>query len=173
MVLASGAWAGQYGGWLGVDLPVRPVRGQILAARILPAPISTGVWRGLTYLVPKADGSIVLGTTQEEAGFRDKATLQGIAGILAGVIELVPAIASAELHKIWAGLRPASPRRRSDSWGGAGAGRGAGCRWSLQERNNPQRRHGQAYYRLHYQRRGGTSSPVLPLPLLPLGETFA
>ena len=109
VVLASGAWAGQYGGWLGVDLPVRPVRGQILAARILPAPISTGVWRGLTYLVPKADGSIVLGTTQEEAGFRDKATLQGIAGILAGAIELVPAVAGAELHKIWAGLRPASP----------------------------------------------------------------
>ena len=59
--------------------------------------------------MPKADGSIVLGTTQEEAGFRDKATLQGIAGILAGVIELVPAVAGAELHKIWAGLRPASP----------------------------------------------------------------
>ena len=109
VALASGAWAGQYGDWLGVDLPVRPVRGQIMAARILPAPISMGVWRGMTYLVPKADGSIVLGTTQEEAGFRDKATLQGIAGILAGVIELVPAVAGAELHKIWAGLRPASP----------------------------------------------------------------
>ena len=34
---------------------------------------------------------------------------RALAGILAGVIELVPAIASAELHKIWAGLRPASP----------------------------------------------------------------
>ena len=109
VVLASGAWAGQYGDWLGLDIPVRPVRGQIMAARILPAPISMGVWRGMTYLVPKADGSIVMGTTQEEAGFRDKATLQGIATILAGVIELVPAVAGAELHKIWAGLRPGSP----------------------------------------------------------------
>ena len=109
VVLASGAWAGQYGDWLGVELPVRPVRGQIMAARILPAPISMGVWRGMSYLVPKADGSIVMGTTQEEAGYRDKATLEGIAGILASVIHLVPGVAGAELHKIWAGLRPASP----------------------------------------------------------------
>ncbi len=109
VVLASGAWAGQYGDWLGVELPVRPVRGQIMAARILPAPISMGVWRGMSYLVPKADGSIVMGTTQEEAGYRDKATLEGIADILTSVIELVPGVAGAELHKIWAGLRPASP----------------------------------------------------------------
>lgn len=109
VVLAPGAWAGQYGDWLGLDIPVKPVRGQIMAARILPAPIAMGVWRGMTYLVPKADGSIVMGTTQEEAGFRDKATLEGIAGILAGVIELVPGVAGAELHKIWAGLRPGSP----------------------------------------------------------------
>ena len=109
VVMASGAWAGQYGNWLGVDLPVRPVRGQILATRILPSPISGGVWHGITYLVPKADGSIVIGTTREEVGFRDKPTIQGIAGILSSAIELVPAMAGAELHKVWAGLRPASP----------------------------------------------------------------
>ncbi len=109
VALASGAWSGQYGDWLGIELPVRPVRGQIMAARILPAPISMGVWRGITYLAPKADGSIVMGSTQEEAGYRDKATLEGIAGILSSAIRLVPGVAGAELHKIWAGLRPASP----------------------------------------------------------------
>ena len=109
VVMASGAWAGQYGGWLGMDLPVLPVRGQILATRILPAPISGGVWHGITYLLPKADGSIVIGTTREEVGFRDKPTIQGIAGILSSAIELVPAMARAELRKVWAGLRPASP----------------------------------------------------------------
>lgn len=109
VVLASGAWAGQYGGWLGVDVPVHPVRGQILAARALPCPISRVVWHGITYLVPKADGSMVMGTTSEEAGFRDKATLQGVADILRGAIRLVPAVAEGELHRVWAGLRPASP----------------------------------------------------------------
>ncbi|MBF8266585.1 MAG: Glycine oxidase ThiO [Dehalococcoidia bacterium] len=109
VVLASGAWAGLYGGWLGVDVPVHPVRGQILATRALPCPISRIVWHGLTYLLPKADGSVVLGTTSEEAGFRDRATLQGIAGILRRAIRLVPAVAEGELHRVWAGLRPASP----------------------------------------------------------------
>jgi glycine oxidase len=109
VVMASGAWAGQYTDWLGVDIPVHPVRGQILAARILPSPISAGVWHGITYLVPKADGSIVMGTTREEVGFRDKPTIQGIAKILSSAIDLVPAMAGAELHKVWAGLRPASP----------------------------------------------------------------
>ena len=109
VVTASGAWAGQYGDWLGVDLPVRPERGQILATRILPAPISVGVWHGITYLVPKADGSVVIGTTREEVGFRDKPTIQGITRILSSAIELVPAMAGAELHKVWAGLRPTSP----------------------------------------------------------------
>ncbi|MBI4282559.1 MAG: glycine oxidase ThiO [Chloroflexi bacterium] len=109
VVLASGSWVGQYRDWLGVDIPVHPVRGQILAARILPSPISAIVWHGLTYLLPKADGSIVIGTTQEDAGFRDQPTIEGIAGILSRAIELVPAMAGAGLHKAWAGLRPASP----------------------------------------------------------------
>jgi glycine oxidase len=109
VVMASGAWAGQYSDWLGVDIPVHPVKGQILAARIVPSPISAIVWHGITYLLPKADGSIVIGTTREEVGFRDKPTIQGIARILSSAIDLVPAMAGAELHKVWAGLRPASP----------------------------------------------------------------
>ena len=109
VVVASGAWAGQHGGWLGVDVPVQPVRGQILATRILPCPISRVVWHGINYLVPKADGSIVMGTTAEEAGFRDRATLGGIAGILRGGMRLVPAVADGELAHTWAGLRPRTP----------------------------------------------------------------
>ena len=109
VVLASGAWAGQYGKWLGVEIPVQPVKGQILSARMLPVPISRIVWRGMTYLLPKADGSIVMGTTREDAEFRDKATLEGIATILRRAIDLVPAVAQGELYRTWAGLRPASP----------------------------------------------------------------
>lgn len=109
VVLASGAWSGRYSEWLGVDVPVRPVKGQILAARVLPTPISRGVWRGLTYLLPKADGSLVIGTTREDAEFNSSSTLRGIATILRRAIDLVPAIAGAQLHKTWAGLRPSSP----------------------------------------------------------------
>ena len=89
--------------------PERAIPWTSVENRILPAPIAGGVWHGITYLLPKADGSIIIGTTREEVGFRDNSTLQGIAGILSSAIELVPAMAGAELHKVWAGLRPASP----------------------------------------------------------------
>lgn len=109
VVMASGAWTGRYRDWLGVDIPVQPVKGQILAARILPSPISTIIWHGITYLVPKADGSIVMGTTREDVGFNARTTVQGIARILSNAIDLVPAVAGAELRKVWGGLRPSSP----------------------------------------------------------------
>ena len=109
VVMASGAWAGRCGEWLGLDIPVQPVRGQIVSTRILPSPISSIVWRGITYLVPKADGAIVIGTTRERVGFVEQATLRGVTGILAGAIDLVPAVADAELGHVWAGLRPGSP----------------------------------------------------------------
>ena len=109
VVMASGAWATRCGEWLGLGMPVQPVRGQIVSARILPSPISSIVWRGITYLVPKADGAIVIGTTREWVGFKESATLRGVSGILAGAIELVPAVADAELGHVWAGLRPGSP----------------------------------------------------------------
>ncbi len=109
VVIASGAWTNRYSDWLGVDIPVHPVRGQILSTRILPTPISAIVWHGINYLVPKADGAIVMGTTRERVGFSDRATIQGIAGILSGAIDLVPAVAGAELRQVWAGLRPHSP----------------------------------------------------------------
>ena len=109
VVMASGAWTGQYSDWLRMDIPVHPVKGQIAAARILPPPISAIVWHGISYLVPKADGSIVIGTTREEVGFNDRATIQGIAGMLSSAIDIVPAVAEAELHRVWAGLRPSSP----------------------------------------------------------------
>ena len=67
------------------------------------------MWRGITYLVPKADGAIVIGTTRERVGFTEQATLRGVSGILAGAIDLVPAVADAELGHVWAGLRPGSP----------------------------------------------------------------
>ena len=50
-----------------------------------------------------------MGTTRERVGFNDRATIQGIAGILSGAIDLVPAVAEAELRQVWAGLRPYSP----------------------------------------------------------------
>ena len=113
--MASGSWTGQYRDWLGVGLPVHVVKGQILATRILPSPISTTVWHRISYLLPKADGSIVMGTTREEVNFDDGTTLRGGSRIPSNAIDLVPAVARAELHKVWAWPASFLSRRGSNT----------------------------------------------------------
>ncbi|MGH7395518.1 MAG: NAD(P)/FAD-dependent oxidoreductase, partial [Candidatus Methylomirabilales bacterium] len=60
----------------------------------------------LAYLVPRPGGEIVLGTTEEFAGFDKRVTVRGLNGILAGAQELYPALAEAPILRAWAGLRP-------------------------------------------------------------------
>jgi len=114
VLLCNGAWAGELVEWLGDQvgvppLPVAPVRGQILALDATSPPIAAIIWGSDTYLVPKRDGSVMVGTTEEWVGFDCKTTAEGIAGLLSAAPELVPALARARFRKAWAGLRPGSP----------------------------------------------------------------
>lgn len=109
VVLAAGAWTGQLVAGLGTTLPVRPVKGQLLSLAALPVPLQNVVYAsGVGYLVPKADGTIIVGATQEEAGFDTRVTVQGIHGLLEGAAALAPGLGNAEVRDLWAGLRPGS-----------------------------------------------------------------
>ena len=59
--------------------------------------------------MPRRDGLILIGSTEEDAGFAKHTTTQGVAGLLALATTLVPALAHAEVVRTWAGLRPGSP----------------------------------------------------------------
>jgi glycine oxidase len=72
------------------------------------APVRLPVFAGDTILLPRADGSFLLGVTIEETGFDDRVTLQGVQAILEQVSRLVPGAASLGFGKVWAGLRPAT-----------------------------------------------------------------
>ncbi len=100
VVNAAGSWSGP---------PVRPVRGQI--AELSPGgPLpSCPILRGDFYVVPRPGGSLLVGSTQENAGFEKKVTAEAIRGLLDRGIELLPSLASAGLSGFWSGLRPASP----------------------------------------------------------------
>jgi glycine oxidase len=65
-------------------------------------------WRAC-YLVPKPDGSVVAGSTEEEAGFDARPTAAGIGGLLDFAARAVPALAEATVGRVWAALRPATP----------------------------------------------------------------
>jgi glycine oxidase len=108
VIVAAGCFSGSID-WLGRYSPTRPVRGQILSLRPEGAPIVRTLRSAKGYLVQRPDGRVIAGSTLEDAGFEKHVTPAGVQKILAGVTELVPALATAELIDSWAGLRPGTP----------------------------------------------------------------
>jgi len=110
IVVASGAWSGSIPGIPAV--PVRPVKGQTLRLRPRPGepPLLTRPVRYEGgYLVPREDGSVILGATVEEQGFDTSLTAGGLYELLRDASELVPGVLELELTETLAGLRPGTP----------------------------------------------------------------
>jgi len=108
VVVAAGCWSGGIRG-LPRALPVVPVRGQMLALQAVPPPIRLSVHHGSTYLVPRVDGRLIVGSTRDNAGFRATPTAGGVSTLLAGALQLLPGLAEARVLEVWAGLRPGTP----------------------------------------------------------------
>lgn len=107
-VIAAGAWSGVEAAKLGIDLPVRPVKGQILLTQ---GSIPHILLHREQYLIPRADGKILIGSTLEEAGFDKSVTVGGAQFLLRRAAEIWPALEGAPILGMWAGLRPATPDR--------------------------------------------------------------
>jgi glycine oxidase len=111
LVIAAGAWSGQ-AGWLPVPAPpVRPVKGEILTLRgSADEPVCERIVAGeRVYMVPRADGRLIVGATVEEHGFDATVTAGGVHELLREAYRLIPEIAELELVEASAGLRPGSP----------------------------------------------------------------
>lgn len=108
----SGAWTGQLAAKLGIALGILPIRGQMVLFNIgspgEPAGLTQIVSEGSRYLVPRGDGRVLAGSTEEEVGFDKRTTDEAIADLVAFARGLVPALADAPIERTWAGLRPAS-----------------------------------------------------------------
>jgi glycine oxidase len=109
VVISAGAWSSRFGAALGTDIPVFPVRGQIAAIKGMPLPVRHVVYSYNGYAVPWPDGRLLLGATQEEAGYAAHTTVDGILQVVNGGRRLIPSVGDAEIDDIWAGLRPGSP----------------------------------------------------------------
>lgn len=116
-VLATGSWSGRLDGVPeGALPPVRPVKGQVLRLRVPPVygPFLSRTVRAVVrgtpvYLVPRADGELVVGATSEEMGWDTTVTAGGVYELLRDAHALVPGITELPLAESGAGLRPASP----------------------------------------------------------------
>lgn len=106
--IATGAWTGGFLARLGVPCGVLPMRGQMLLFRCKEPPLRRVINEGSRYLVPRDDGRVLVGSTEEEVGFDTSNTEEGLRELRQFAHDLTPALREAELERSWAGLRPAS-----------------------------------------------------------------
>ena len=116
VVVATGCWTSRLAGVPeGVLPPVRPVKGHILrllgskSHPLLDRNVRCMVHGTSVYLVPRADGSVVVGATVEEKGFDTTVQAGAVYELLRDARTIVPGIAELELAECLAGLRPGSP----------------------------------------------------------------
>ncbi len=112
LVLTAGCWSGQID-WLPPEArpPVRPVKGEIVTLRGPgDQPVCERIVAGdRVYMVPRADGRLIVGATVEEKGFDTTVTAGGVHELLRESYRLIPEIAELELAETTAGLRPGTP----------------------------------------------------------------
>ncbi|MFU8895716.1 MAG: NAD(P)/FAD-dependent oxidoreductase [Gammaproteobacteria bacterium] len=109
VVVAAGAWSAPLLAALGVQLPVRPIRGQILWY-MLPRPdLGHILMRGGRYVIPRQEGVVLVGSTVEDAGFDTRTTADAAAELRDAAAEMMPLLGSLAVQGQWAGLRPGTP----------------------------------------------------------------
>ncbi len=108
-LIAAGAWSDVLLEQVGWRPGIHPVRGQIALLNTGTPLLHKVLCRGKRYLVPRPDGRVLVGSTEEEAGFEKRTTAGAIGDLLELAVELVPALATATLERSWAGLRPGTP----------------------------------------------------------------
>lgn len=109
VVLAAGAWCGELLRTLGLQLPVEPVKGQMILYKCAEDFLPSMVLAKGRYAIPRRDGHILVGSTLEYTGFDKTPTDNALESLKASAEELLPALKDAEVVGHWAGLRPGSP----------------------------------------------------------------
>ena len=107
-VVASGAWSSGVLARLGVRVETPPLKGQIVLLKADRPLLRRIVEHGKNYLVPRDDGRVLVGATEEEAGFDTRTTPEALRDLLAEAHHLCPVLGGAEVERSWAGLRPGS-----------------------------------------------------------------
>jgi glycine oxidase len=108
-IVSAGAWSKKLLGELGEQVDIKPVRGQMLLYKARPGILRQIILQSGTYLIPRADGHILAGSTLEDVGFDKTTTDEAEKMLHSKALNLLPELADAEFVKHWAGLRPGSP----------------------------------------------------------------
>lgn len=107
VINCAGAWAGEISP---VPIPVRPVKGQMLAVTMPSKDLLKHVVRSPNvYLIPRSNGLLAIGATLEEAGFDKQTVPETIKRLHQSALDLLPDLGNGRILEAWAGLRPGTP----------------------------------------------------------------
>ncbi|MCB1648717.1 MAG: glycine oxidase ThiO [Pseudomonadales bacterium] len=110
IIVTAGAWSAGLLRALSVELPVEPVKGQMLLYRPEKPLLTSIVLTEGRYLIPRRDGHLLAGSTLEHSGFDKSTSDEALRSLQASAQALLPALASTPVLRQWAGLRPGAPQ---------------------------------------------------------------
>ena len=108
-VLASGSWSAQLAKVLDVNLPLKPIKGQMCRLKLDDHFLDYTIHGMMTYIAPWKEGNgFVVGSTMEDKGFDSSIEDKVIDTLIERAAEILPCIKDASLIESWTGLRPAA-----------------------------------------------------------------
>ncbi|SER42595.1 glycine oxidase [Nitrosomonas sp. Nm51] len=108
-VIAAGAWSAKILGQYAFGLTIKPICGQMLLFKFEHPPIPAILTQSSTYLVPRKDGHLLIGSTSEDKGFNKRITVSARKQLLKSALAILPQLYKMPVIRQWSGLRPASP----------------------------------------------------------------
>ncbi|RJE76541.1 hydrogen cyanide synthase [Pseudoalteromonas citrea] len=110
LINAAGAWADTlFNKATGLNMPVYPVKGQIVLSERLPKVLNGCVSTSDCYIAQKDNGEILIGSSTEEKGFDTTNSLDKITELSQGALKCLPILKDSNIKRCWAGLRPGTP----------------------------------------------------------------
>lgn len=106
VVIAAGAWSGLVPGAALPERAIKPARGQILKLETRTPLLSAVVYSAAGYVVPRSDGTVLVGSTLEMVGFDKAVTVAGLGALAAIATGIAPGLGAATVIDSWAGFRP-------------------------------------------------------------------
>jgi glycine oxidase len=107
-VIAAGAWSEQVLAGVGARVPTPPVKGQIVLLDAGDRAPRRIIEHGARYLVPRDEGRVLVGSTEEHVGFDTRPTSRAVHDLIEEAVRLCPGLADVAFESAWAGLRPGS-----------------------------------------------------------------
>ncbi|MGB1360565.1 MAG: glycine oxidase ThiO [Alphaproteobacteria bacterium] len=89
-----------------IQIPIRPLKGQMLSLNMNTRLIDRVIWAPKTYLIPKSDNTLLIGATVEEQGLNNDITAGGIYSLLESAWRVLPSIEDLPIKDMWVGFRP-------------------------------------------------------------------